>query len=594
MSAARRCLLVGGEDHGAHVVDAVFGKEHVLCAAEADAFGAEEQRLLGVAGDVGVGADLQPAQGVCPAHEGDQVGVVGLHGEGLQFAGDDAAGGSVEGDPVAVAIGVSLDAQLLVRLVDDAVSRAGHAALAHAAGDDGGVRCHAAARGENAGCDLHAGDVLRRGFAADEDDVLECSGGARLYSFLGGEDDLTDGRAGRCRQAGGEDFDLLALLHQAGNQEVVDLVWLDAHDGLFLGDEALLDHVDGDAHGGQAGALAIAGLQHVERAVLDGELEVLHVAVVLFHALGAGVQLFVDLGHGALQLADGHGSADAGDDVLALRVHQILAEEGVLAGGGVAGEADAGARGVAHVAEDHALHVDGGAQPVVDAVDAAIGLGAFAVPTAEDGVAGGRQLLQRGLREVLAALLLDELLVLDDDLFEGLGAEQVIQLDALFRLGAVEDVLKLLLADVEDDGAEHLDEAAIGVVGETGIAAAAGQTFDRTVVEAEVEDGVHHAGHGELGAGADGDQQGIIGRAQLLSLQLLQTLERVQHLDVDLGVQFSAHVLATGLGLDGESRRDRQAGVGHLGQASAFAAQHILHAAIALGLASAEEVRVLG
>jgi len=73
-------LLGGGEDHGAHVLDAVFGKEHVLCAAEADAFGAEEQRLLGVAGDVGVGADLQPAQRVCPAHEGDQVGVVGLHG----------------------------------------------------------------------------------------------------------------------------------------------------------------------------------------------------------------------------------------------------------------------------------------------------------------------------------------------------------------------------------------------------------------------------------------------------------------------------------------------------------------------------------
>jgi hypothetical protein len=79
-----------------------------------------------------------------------------------------------------------------------------------------------------------------------------------------------------------------------------------------------------------------------------------------------------------------------------------------------------------------------------------------------------------------------------------------------------------------------------------------------------------------------------------LSLQLLQALERGQHLDVDLRVQLSAHVLATGLDLDGESRRHRQAGVGHLGQASAFAAQHILHAAIALGLASAEEVRVLG
>jgi UDP-N-acetylmuramate-alanine ligase len=48
----------------------------------------------------------------------------------------------------------------------------------------------------------------------------------------------------------------------------------------------------------------------------------------------------------------------------------------VLAGGGIAGEADAGAGGLAQVAEDHGLHVDGCAQPVVDVVDAAIGLGA--------------------------------------------------------------------------------------------------------------------------------------------------------------------------------------------------------------------------
>ncbi len=37
-------LLVVGQDHGAHVLDAVFGKEHVLGAAEADAF---ERRMRG-------------------------------------------------------------------------------------------------------------------------------------------------------------------------------------------------------------------------------------------------------------------------------------------------------------------------------------------------------------------------------------------------------------------------------------------------------------------------------------------------------------------------------------------------------------------
>jgi len=48
--------------------------------------------------------------------------------------------------------------------------------------------------------------------------------------------------------------------------------WLDAVNGFFLRDELFLDHVDGHRTA-QAGALAVAGLQHVELAILDGELE---------------------------------------------------------------------------------------------------------------------------------------------------------------------------------------------------------------------------------------------------------------------------------------------------------------------------------
>ena len=109
-------LLVVGQDHGAHVLDAVFGKEHVLGAAEADAFGAEQASLLGVARDVGVGADLEPADRIDPAHELDQIGIVGLRVEGLELAVDDAAGGAVERDPVALLEGVALDAQFLAWL----------------------------------------------------------------------------------------------------------------------------------------------------------------------------------------------------------------------------------------------------------------------------------------------------------------------------------------------------------------------------------------------------------------------------------------------------------------------------------------------
>ena len=172
-------------------------------------------------------------------------------------------------------------------------------------------------------------------------------------------------------------------------------------------------------------------------------------------------QLLVDLGHGLLELADGERSAHAGDHVFALRVHEVLAEEDVLAGGGIAREAHAGAGVFAQVAEHHGLHVDRGAEPVVDVVDAAVGLGALVLPTAEDGVAGLDQLHQRILREVFAGLLFHQLLIFGDDLPERIGLELVVVLHLLGGLHAVEDVLELLLGNVEDHVAEHLDEAAV-------------------------------------------------------------------------------------------------------------------------------------
>src|SRR5574340_719047 len=55
---------------------------------------------------------------------------------------------------------------------------------------------------------------------------------------------------------------------------------------------------------------------------------------------------------------------------------------------------------------------------------------------------------------------------------------------------------------------EHHDEAAVGVVDEAGIVRQLDESLSRRVVEAEVEDSVHHAGHGHLGAGAHRDEPG--------------------------------------------------------------------------------------
>ena len=122
---------------------------------------------------------------------------------------------------------------------------------------------------------------------------------------------------------------------------------------------------------------------------------------------------------GLARLVDGVGGADAGHHVLALGVDQPLAVELVLAGGRVAGEGDAGAGVVAHVAEHHGLDVDRGAPLVGDPLDAAVGDGALAVPALEHRADAAPELLHGVVGEVLAQDFLHLGLVHPDELSSG-------------------------------------------------------------------------------------------------------------------------------------------------------------------------------
>ncbi len=431
---------------------------------------------------------------------------------------------------------------------------------------------------------MHTLDVLGGGLQAHEHYLL--AGLSLLNGVLGGEDDLAAGGSGRGGQSAGYGCGgLQGCRVELGMQQSVQLLGIDHQKGLLLGLHALVDKVTGDFDGGCSSALAVAGLQHVELAVLHGELHVLHILIVVLKKLADLLELLEGLGELLCHLGDGHGSAHAGHNVLALGVGEELAHQLLLAGGGVAGKGDASAAVIAHVAEGHHLHVNGGAPAVGYLVHAAVHVGAGVVPGTEHGLDGAHELLLGVGGEVCADLLL----ILGLELLSQLLQVVLVQLgvlgNALLLLHLVDELLEILLAHLHDHVGIHLDKPAVGVIGEAGVTGLLGESLHHLVVEAQVEDGIHHAGHGGPCAGADGDQQGIVQVPELFPAHVLQ-LAHIRHnfvLDFPIDGTSILIILGTCLGGDGKTLRDGHTQIGHFGQVRALAAQQLPHRAVALG-----------
>ena len=180
-------FLILGEDHLAHGKDAAFLEEHVLGAAEPDAFGAEGARLARIVRRVGIGADFHAAEAVGPFHQrGEIVRQIGLaHG---YAAFDDLAGRAVDGDDVAFMQKHTGRLQRLALEIDMHGGGADHAGAPHAARHHRRMARHAAARGEDADGGMHALHVLRRRLDARQDHGVALR--LEMHGLVGVEHDL--------------------------------------------------------------------------------------------------------------------------------------------------------------------------------------------------------------------------------------------------------------------------------------------------------------------------------------------------------------------------------------------------------------------
>ena len=345
-------------------------------------------------------------------------------------------------------------------------------------------------------------------------------------------------------------------------------------------------------------------MQHPELAVLDGELDVLHVSVALFQLVANFHELREHGGHRRFQRRLAIAGRDArplGDvlrrarprhHVLALRVDEILSIQLMRAGRGVAGEGDAGRRRLAAVAEHHRLHVDGGAPVLGDVVQPAVGQRAGGVPGAENGVDGAPELGAGILRKRLAGFRLYGGLVGGDEGVPVFAFEIGVLGEALCGLVVVQQILEYAVVDAEHDVRIHLDEAAVAVVGEPLVAGRGGKPLDCRVIEAEIEDGVHHAGHRGGRARTHRHQQRVFRIAEGGADGEAKLGQRRHHLGVKIARQLALMgvEMAADLGADGEAGRHRQAEARHLGKVGAFAAEQLLHPRRAIGGAAAKAV----
>ena len=372
--------------------------------------------------------------------------------------------------------------------------RAGNAGLAHAPRDDGGVRCLAAAAGQDSLGGEKAVNILGPCLLPNQYDLL--AGIAQLFGKIGIEHAFA-GRSTRGRRQSVCNGFVTAVRIERRVQQLLQYLRFDSQQRLFLADQALIEHVDRGFNPGRRIHLAVACLQTIERALFYRELVVLHFSIVSFELVTKFDELRILLRHLVLHLRERLRRSNTRDNILTLGIRQVFAEHLVFTRPGIPRESHSGRAVVAHVPEHHRANIDGSTVGHVgrDIEFAAIINGTFAHPGTKYGFDGELQLVHHVLRKLFARFLPNHEQELLADLAEMLRLQADIRFDTYAFLHVLEVFVEFLVVDTECDLAEKLDEAPIGVIGKSLVTSLLDQARERLVVEPQVQYGVHHPRH---------------------------------------------------------------------------------------------------
>ncbi len=291
-------LTVLGNTEHSDCLDALSTvEEHMLSTDKTDTFSSEFNSSSGICRRIGIGSDMESAALISPAHEGCKV-AGNLSRNLLHFTSVDSTGCAIDRDCILLCECFTIDGKCLVFLIDLQFTASGYTAGTHTTCNNSCMGCHTTADSDNCLGSSHTLDILRRCLKTDKYDLLACLGSS--FSLSSCEDDSTGTSTRRSGQTMGDDIALLSLeifRIKLIVQQIVELLWFNHHQGLILCGKTFSDHVNSNLQSCICSTLAIAALQHVQLAILDGELHILHIMIMLFKRIADSYQIMVSFRH---------------------------------------------------------------------------------------------------------------------------------------------------------------------------------------------------------------------------------------------------------------------------------------------------------
>ena len=578
-----------GADHLTESVDPSVAEEHVLRTAQTDTLGTEFPCLLSICGSIRICSYLKSSCVVSPLHYTSEL-TCDLCIDRGDNAVVDAARGTVDGDLVSLAELLACELEYLVLLIHLDVGATGNAACTHTSCNNCSVGCHTASYCEDTLGGLHSLDVLGGCLESYENHLLAPC--CPCLCIVSREDDLTGSCSGGCCQGLGQRCGLLKdLCIKLGVKESVEVSGVDHRDCLLLCPHAFVNEITCDLESSLGRSLTVSCLEHVELAGLDRELHVLHVSIVCLKDMAYIRELGECLGEFILHLGDVHGCSYTCNNVLTLGVCKELTEKSLVTRSGVTGEGNAGTAIVTHVTEGHGLNVNGSTPGIGDIVVSSVYVCSGIVPGTEDGLDGTHELFLGIRGEVASDLGLVLGLELCGKFLEVVGGKVNVLLDAPCFLHLIDELLEVLLTDFHNNVGIHLDESSVAVPCPPGVIGLLGNDFNNVLVEAEVQDRIHHAGHRCSCSGSDGNEKRVLEVSEFLAGDLFHLSDVLHDLSGDLIIDHPAVfvVLRTCLGGDREALGNRKSQVGHLGKVCTFTAEQFAHVSVTFG----KEINIL-